>query len=252
MSNKSKSAFIMSILALVFGFSAGSGMCLAQLSKAAAVSNGNNVSSDFSNQYAFKDGQAFLEGMLQAVSNWNDYECDAEFTVFRAAKNSKYAGHMSFKRDALVRLDVTGGGYRSGCIVLRRKDGKVRAQGGPMLAWVKMTVEEDSRLLLLPNGYNVIKSDLLSLVSKLAQEVKSGKQCRITTFPANNPYGNGKVYIMEIWSPDNTVLLQRLFIDPVTNVPICWDIYKDGKVFSTVFFKNLHINKGLPDQLFDL
>jgi hypothetical protein len=57
--------------------------------------------------------------------------------------------------------------------------------------------------------------------------------------------------IRETGRPDAAVA-HRLFIDPQSYVPVEWDIFKEGRFFSTVRFNEFRTVPNIDESLFQL
>ncbi|HEY9715357.1 MAG TPA: hypothetical protein V6C72_17930, partial [Chroococcales cyanobacterium] len=200
-----------------------------------------------------KDGTFYLNVMLNSVKNLNDYTFDSEIITYKKNSVVRATGKFYYKPLNLVRIEVTGQGYKSGSVLVRTSEGKVRAKGGNSLAWMKLTLAEDSRMLILPNGLNVVKSDYQHLVSGLKEAISQGGKCTISQSPVSVSYLNDKVTVLDVTDPQKAdTIWQRLYIKPDNNLPIAWDIYNGGKLFSRAKFLNVKPNVGLTDDLFQL
>jgi outer membrane lipoprotein-sorting protein len=199
-----------------------------------------------------KDGFSFLNNLLDAVRALNDYTYDTELTTYKPGNTTLMTGRFSYKRTDLVRIEVTGTGYKAGSVVVRSPDGKISARGGGMLSHLKLTLAEDSRMLQLPNGLNVVKSDFASLLAQAKNEVSSGFKSRVTD-PVLIDEFKEKVIILDILSQANSQgeIAERIYLS-ADSVPVAWDIYKEGKLFSRVRFLNIKVNPGLGPDLFKI
>jgi outer membrane lipoprotein-sorting protein len=114
-----------------------------------------------------------------------------------------------------------------------------------------MSLSEDSRLLALPNGFNVIKSDYISLVTNLRTYLNNGIKTRATASPISVSGFSEKVHVLEVLNQDQSVK-ERIFISISHGVPVQWDIFSNGKLFSSVSFTNYKPNQGFRDEIFKL
>jgi outer membrane lipoprotein-sorting protein len=198
------------------------------------------------------DGKPFLDSLCKTAAGFEDYSYDSVFTLHNS-KGEQGAGSFFFKRVSLLRVQVKTSGPRDGTVVVRQADGKIRLGGGHMFKFLKMTVAPDSRLLLLPNGYNVVKSDLVGLLDGVKSDVSAGSKSRVTPNPIMVDRLKRQAEVFEVVKSGSTPqLTDRIFIDPATNVPIAWDVFREGNLFSTVTFDNFRANMGLNDDLFKL
>lgn len=200
------------------------------------------------------DGTEFWQGVYRAIKQWNDCVCDSQLETYKPQKTVISAGKIYYKKENRLRLEVKGGGYRDGSLIVRQADGKVRGQGGMLMAFVKMDLDPDSRMLKLPNGLNAARSDLPSLASELTGRLSRGYSCRVTPGPVASEGMDKRLYVLEVFSPDANGggLSDRIYVEPAGRVPIRWDLYRGGKKFSSAYFNNVRLNSGLSDDLFVL
>ncbi len=197
-----------------------------------------------------KDARGYLDQLIESASQLNDYTFDSELLTYKSAKPSQSKGKMFYKKHDLVRVEVTDNSYKAGSVVVRRKDGVVRAQGGINLLYMKMTLQEDSRMLRLPNGYQVLRSDIHSLLSDVKRELAE-KQFSVRVTTTTTQVAGQKAFVVEEVGPQDT-LAKRIYVSADYNVPILWEIYQQGKLFSSVKFQHFQPNVGLQDELFNL
>jgi len=200
-----------------------------------------------------KEGNELLASVINTISSWKDYWCESHVTFFHDNKTTQ-SGCRLFYKNNQVRIEVTGGGFRNGSLIVKRKDGTVRAVGGALLGFMKMNLDPDSRVLIMQNGANVVKGDFPDIFADVKNRIAHGYKCRVTATPVQEPDMPNPVYILEISEPgDETVIFhRRIFIDPAQKQPLRIDLYREGKIVSTAYFKDLHINVGLKDELFKI
>jgi outer membrane lipoprotein-sorting protein len=202
-----------------------------------------------------RDGKNYLDQMLDSASHYSEYTYKCDQTTRKEEKSVSGTAKFYFKRNNRMRLDVTsGGGVKKGSVVVRRKDGKIRAHGGSTLRFLKMTLEPDSRLLMLPNGFNVGRSDFHSLISDLKRKVSNGSKTEITAQPVWDRGHTGRFHVLEVSNSDSSPesLIYRVLIDPNTKLPVEWNCYKKGFLYSITRFKEFHPNPGLKDDVFEM
>jgi hypothetical protein len=197
------------------------------------------------------DGRLFFDSLVKTTEHFEDYQYDSNLTF--ADTNKTNGGLVFFKKEDLVKIIVKSNGVKNGSIVVRQPDGTIKAAGGPHLRFIKMTLTDDSRLLQLPNGYNAIKSDFLSLLLGIKQMLSEGGMVKVTSKPLMVDRLHQNVQILEVSSARApSVLAARIFVDPRTNVPVEWEVFRDGSLLSTAYFNNFKANIGLKDDFFRL
>jgi outer membrane lipoprotein-sorting protein len=199
-----------------------------------------------------QDGSKFIDSAIQVVRAFNDYVFDSEVLTYKKSDPQVSSGRFFWKRPKLLRVEVTGSSYRAGSAICRTPEGTVRAKGGSCLAFVKMTIDEHSRLLQLSNGLNVLQSDLLSMLSNAKSKLASGRSCRLSSSTVRLAGIPGDFHVLDIIAGigNNEVLEERVYFNNSDNLPALLEIYRDGKLWSKVKILNLKVNQGLQDDLF--
>lgn len=192
-----------------------------------------------------KDGSQLLKSMLEKARSLNAYSFDSILLTKRNGKEVVETGKLYFKSPNLIRFEVEKAGKRSGAVVVRQADGKIRGKMGGILGKVKVTLSPDSKLLKTANDFSVLDSDLESLLSLAVKQLGPKQNCYL-----------GKCHdlsgqIIELFA-DNGSLLFRIIVDPDKCLPQEWLLFKNKQFFSTVKFANLTALNDLPDSLFRL
>jgi outer membrane lipoprotein-sorting protein len=199
------------------------------------------------------NGQAFIDNAHSSANSLNDYTAETRLTGQMRDKLKDGNGKFFFKKNKRVRVEVTKGSVNNGAIVVKKEDGSVEARGGGMLKFMKMSLQPDSRMLELPNGNSVVSSDIPSLFASVKARLhKSTAKARLGSEHLTSNRWKGPVKVVEIVEGDFEQITDRIFLNPKTNLPVEWDVYKDGALISVTFFDNLKENVGLDDSLFDL
>ncbi len=200
------------------------------------------------------DGKKFIEQLRKNVGSFNDYCVDSTVFMYKPAAEPVGGGNLCWKRLNLIRLTVKSKGVKNGSVVVRTPEGKIKAWGGPNLCFLKMNLNEDSRLLQVPNGYNAVKSDLGNLLTTLNNSLANGSKARVTAQPVNVPRLKQNVYVLQIYkpSPGGDVICEQLYISQANNIPVEWDIFKGGVRYSVATFENFKSNIGLDDSQFQI
>lgn len=192
--------------------------------------------------------QPLLDKMQSHANSLGEYTLDSTVAVKKEDKVSTNLGSLFYKKDNRIRVVCKSGTVNKGAVVVRKEDGHVRAAGGGMLKFMKMNLEEDSRMLILDNGFNVIKSDLAGLMHGLSKRM-GGCQAVVTVDSVKDKAGND-CKVVEV--KKGSTLMERIVVREKDHIPLEWDLYKDGKLFSVALFENFKNNPGLSDNLFDL
>jgi hypothetical protein len=203
---------------------------------------------------ASTDGKSFVDKLRAKVLAMSDYSMDSALFMYKPTAEQVAGGNICWKRVNLVKLTVKSKGLKDGSVVVRQPDGQIKGRGGPFLRFLKMNLTEDSRILVAPNGYNAMKSDLGNLLTRVSESLAAGNKARVTVQPVEMPRLKQNVYVLQIYKPSPTgdVIAERIFVDPATNIPVEWDLFKDGVRYSIAVFENFKQNIGLEDSAFQI
>ena len=197
------------------------------------------------------DGAAELQKLLTQVNGWSDYTCLTEQHNFKPNKITIAASKFFYKKGPVVRIEVVGGGFRDGSVVVRSRDGKITGKGGGLMGCIQMTLDPDSRMLILPSGINVMHADFPELVAKLNNDLAHGFSSKMSSSPVTEPDLGRKVFGIEIHDNSNA-LKAKLFLSAEDHLPLRWDIFRADGGKTQTYFKNLRFNTGLSDDLFNM
>jgi hypothetical protein len=200
------------------------------------------------------DGKKFLEQLRKNLSQYNDYTFDSALYMYKPAAERVGGGNICWKKLNLIKITVKTKGIKDGSVVARTPEGKIKAWGGPNLRFLKMNLQEDSRILRAPNGYNAIKSDLGNLLTTLSQSVAQGSKSKVTSQPIQVGRMQQNLYVLQIFQPgtDTDVMTEQIFVNPATNIPVEWDLFRNGTRYSVAIFENFKPNIGLDDNQFQI
>lgn len=199
---------------------------------------------------ALQDGALFLSKMIDQASAWNDYTCITEMHNFKPDKTTISNSKFSYRKGPEVRIEVMGGGFRDGSVIVKKKDGTIKGRGGPWMGGIQMNLDPDSRMLILPSGVNAAHADLPELLIGVRDEIKRGYSCKVTPTPVAEQTFPQKVFVLEV-ADGNQQVSKRLFISE-DKVPLRWDSYKGGRLVTQTYFKNVRVNVGLNDDQFQI
>lgn len=199
----------------------------------------------------WQNAEPFLETMHARLANLNDYVFQTNQKCAKEDKLKVGSAKFYFKKEQRIRIEVKSNGVNNGAVVVRKEDGHIKACGGGMLKFVAMNLDPDSRMLQLPSGRNVIRSDFVSLISDLRNQPKKGCQVKIATEPVAGKHWSGLAKAIEV-KDGGGIVIERIFVNPGTNTPVEWHLYRDGELFSMTVFDSFQANPGLQDSLFEM
>jgi outer membrane lipoprotein-sorting protein len=202
------------------------------------------------------EGKEMLKTLAASADSVQDYYCDCTLVSFKGKKPVETGAKFYYMKPSYVRVEVISKDYRNGSVVVRNSDNKIRGIGGGLMKSLKMNLDEDSRILRLPNGYCVVKTDFPSLYADVKKSIAEGSQCRTTPTPTDvtTAQGTQKLLVFEVFdnADSNEIMRHRILIDPKSKLPIEWGVFKDGKLITTNYFQNLAVNQGLPPEKFQI
>lgn len=197
-----------------------------------------------------EDGWRVFQEAVRQTKSLGEYSFDACMQTFKNKSVHSTSGTVYFRPPGLMRVEVTKGGAKSGSVIVKEENGTIRAQGGPTLLWMKMTLESDSRLLQLPNGLNILQCDLDSLLSRLTKHRLLVSKTPLTVANFSEP-----VLVLEALessgSATTNIVAERVFLDANRRIPLQWEIFHEGALLSSVTFNNMR-TAHLEDSQFQL
>jgi hypothetical protein len=201
------------------------------------------------------DGAKALQSLATRIRHLGAYKFDGFLVTLKDKGVRVDSGSFFYKPESCIRVEVKDGGFKSGSVLVRQHDGVIRAKGGPALLGMKMNLEPNSNMLMLANGLNIVECDYLSLLDLLQKQVASGQKVYASEGPLLIQPQNSQLLVLETIEaglPEGSNLSNRILVDPQQLVPVQWDIFKQGKFFSTVRFKNFQACPSLDESLFHL
>ncbi len=199
----------------------------------------------------WQNAEPFLETMHARIANLNDYVFETNQKCAKEDKLKVGSAKFYFKKEQRIRIEVKSNGVNNGAVVVRKEDGHIKACGGGMLKFVAMNLDPDSRMLQLPSGRNVIHSDFATLINDLLSQPKKGCQVKVATESVAGKHWSGLAKAIEV-KDGGGIVIERIFVNPSTNTPVEWHLYRDGELFSMTVFGSFQANPGLQDSLFEM
>lgn len=209
-----------------------------------------------------EDGSSLIDKMLRASFNLNDYSADYEMLVYKGKDNSnegkqiiKETGTFYFSKPRLFRVEVKSG-PKSGSIAILAGDGKVHGHLGGMLKYFWSSVSPNSSLVRAINDYPMVDADFYSLVQYLKNMLKQGDSSLKTRHAVATAKTKDSTYILDMYSTNQKppatkpLLLKRIYVNPKTYLPVFWQDYINGNLWSESSWYNLRDNLKLPANTF--
>ncbi|HEY9869295.1 MAG TPA: hypothetical protein V6D08_09025 [Candidatus Obscuribacterales bacterium] len=191
-----------------------------------------------------EDGEPLLKQMLHNARAMKAYSFESSLYVFVKNKRSTERGRFYIKSPNLIRFEAIQAGKKTGSVVVRGPDGKIRCKAGGALGGIQITLSPDSRLLKASNGISVIESDFASLLGWAIGRLQGGLACISGQL-------DGSPQIVEMIEQDGDVV-ERMSVDPAERLPLGWSVFADKKLSSVIRVENLVVSADLPDSLFTL
>jgi outer membrane lipoprotein-sorting protein len=194
------------------------------------------------------DGSQFFRDLCDYIGSLSDYSCRIDVRTFKPQKTVDSDCKFFYKKLNQVRIEAIGGGYRNGSVIVKHEDGTVAGHGGLLLGEMKLQLDADSRLLILPNGLNCTKCDYLELLEMIKEKLGEGYRCTLAT----NASDGASILDISASSASGGNLYAKIIVSSIDHVPSRWELYNSGKLFSIAEFKNIKINTGLSPNLFHI
>ena len=186
--------------------------------------------------------QELVAGMRRRFEELKDYQCEMINTKYKNGQPKSESNNYYFKKPQLIRLEVTSGKDK-GAIAVYNKKGKVRAHAGGILGLFTITMEPNDKRLQDDDGSTFVDSHLGSTIKDI-ESIIAGTKATVTEIDRGK-----RLYQLEIDRGDKRDLI---LIDPQLMLPIEWQSLRGGRPDSKTEWKNLRIDLGLSDSLFEL
>lgn len=201
-----------------------------------------------------KSGTALLDSLMANLSSLGTYKYEGIQEAQNGGKILKASGTFYYKPIDLMRVEVKQFGSKSGSVLVRDAEGKIKAKGGPPMLGIKMSLTPNSRLLQMPNGFSAFDCNLSALYERLKKEISSGYKLVWAEQPVQLENVERPAIVIESQaaSDSGTKVVDRIFFDPILKVPVQWDQFENGKFHARSKFQNYQTNLKLDDSVFTL
>jgi len=199
-----------------------------------------------------QNGCALIDKMLNAAFNLSAYSADYTMKVYKERQTVNEEGTFYFHKPKLLKLEVKQGS-RKGSLAVLAEDGKIHGHLGGLLKYFSGVVSIDSDMAKAINGFPMADTDFYSLAAYLKNMLKQGDLSLNTIDARQTNKFNSPTYVLDMYSsaqPTKLLLLKRIYVDPKTYLPIFWEDYIDGKIWSESTWQNVRTNLRLPDNFF--
>lgn len=188
------------------------------------------------------DAKMLVDAMKRKFAALQDYSCHMYTTSFKKGRLKLDAHRYYFKKPALIRLEVTDGSDKGAVAILTAR-GKVRAKAGGILGLFTVTMDPDDRRLRDKDGSRFVDSHLGGTIGDIERAVFEGES------QVSEVQSSRRLYRLEITRPGK---LDIILIDAELLLPVEWQSIRQGQIDSKVEWRNLKVNVGLQDSLFDM
>lgn len=201
-----------------------------------------------------KSGTALLDELMANVNSLGTYKYDGIQEAQIGGKALKASGTFYYKPIDLMRVEVKQFGNKSGSVLVKGLGGKIKAKGGAPMLGIKMSLDPDSKLLQMPNGFSAFDCHLAALFERLKKDVSSGYNLvwAEQSVQLENLERPAIVIESQMASDSGTKVGDRIFVDPTLKVPMKWDQFENGKFRARSSFQNYKMNLQLDDSLFTM
>ncbi len=191
---------------------------------------------------ATPDARSLVMQMKQSFQNLRDYSCQTYTTSFKNGK-TKLDGHKYyFKKPALIRLEVIAGGDKGAIAILNAK-GKVRAKAGGILGLFTITMEPNDKRLQDKDGSRFVDSHFGGTIADIERAINDGNA---TVTELNQ---GRRLYKLEI---ERSAKRDIILIDPQLMLPVEWQSVRQGRTDSKTEWRDLKVDTGLQDSIFEM
>lgn len=200
----------------------------------------------------YEDGTQFIDKMCFAAQALDNYSSAYEMVVYKANQTVNESGVFSYKKPKLMRVEVEKG-PKKGSVAILALDGKVHGHLGGALKFFRAAVSPDSDLAKAANGFPMVGTDFYSLAAYLKNMLKEGDHSRVSKDTVTTSRTGGiATYVIDMYTSKfgKELLLKRIYVEPRTFLPVFWEDYTDGKLWSESSWHGFKSNVDFPENFF--
>lgn len=186
--------------------------------------------------------QELLQLITRRFETLKDYQCQLTTTHLKNGQTVTDINNYYFKKPKLIRLEVMNGKDKGSKVVLN-KNGKVRARAGGVLGVFTITMEPNDKRLQDDDGSSFATTDLGSTIKDIRATLAGGT-ATVTIVERGK-----RTYQLQIDRPGKRDLI---VIDAQLQLPIEWYTFSNGRFDSKTEWKNLQMDVGFSDSLFEM
>ena len=198
-----------------------------------------------------EDGTQFIDKMCSVADGMDNYSSAYQMVVYKANQTINEAGVFSYKKPRLMHVEVDKG-PKKGSVAVLALDGKVHGHLGGALKFFRAAVSPDSELVRAANGFPMVGTDFYSLAAYLKNMLKEGDHSRVSKHTVETNKTGVPAEVVDLYTTKfgKDLLLKRVYVDPRTYLPVYWEDYIDGKLWSESSWRNLKTNVEFPENFF--
>ena len=222
--------------------------CLAGVCASAEIASASEVAAAAEN---LPDASKLLEHMEAAYAAVNDYRTNVEKRTFRSDGSVEVEKFLyTFKKPKSIRIDLESP-HKGMILIYTDKDGRVTVQPGGLARLFKFHLAPDSRLLEDPSGQRIDQTDIGLLINHIAHSLRDQRKGR-AEIAEEDGYIRIRVLAVDHFR-ENVDTLYQFYIDKKQWLPgKVEEFTPDGEPKRSIVFKDLRINNGFADSLFQL
>lgn len=194
--------------------------------------------------------ESLFKELQEKFKKINDYQCVFDAFVAKDDKTDRRVYNYYFKKDKSIRMEIIEGKNNGAKLVYSGKNVKIRLSG-IIISLFTFTFEPTDKKICDLRGFSIPQSDWGTFIN---EHIKYLEKCS-SKIIAKDTVNNKETIIVEIESrkPDETmdIAREKIWLDNTEKILLKFEQYdKKGKLMRANSYKNIKINSGLKDDLF--